>query len=144
MDKLELLRQVFAHDKFVGLAGIKLESVDDDKAIVAAEIGAEHLNAGGHVQGGMLYTLADFAFAVISNYLHPVTVTQGGHISYIRPGVTKRVTAEATETVRAGHNTICKVIVRDDGDNIICVCEFNGFVKDITFEEWAERYGFKG
>ena len=144
MDKLGLLRQVFAHDRFVGLAGIKIESVDGEKAVVSAEIDGNHLNASGDIQGGMLYTLADFAFAVISNYLHPVTVTQCGHITYIVPGRTKRVTAEATETVRAGHNTICKVLVRDEWDKIICVCEFNGFVKDITFEELAAKHGIKG
>lgn len=143
MDKLELLRQVYTHDKFVGLAGIKIESVNDERAIVSAETRAEHYNANGKLQGGMLYTLADFAFAVISNWLHPVTVTQCGHISYIRPGLTTRVTAEATETVRVGHNTICKVIVRDDEEQILCVCEFNGFVKDVPMDEWAKKYGFE-
>lgn len=143
MNKLGLLRHVFSNDKFVSLAGIEIVSVDDEKAIVRAAIGPEHLNASGHVQGGMLYTLADFAFAVISNQLHPITVTQVGHVSYILPGVTKSVTAEARERVRAGHNTVCEVLVRDDADKVICVCEFNGFVKDVTFEELAAKYGYK-
>lgn len=144
MDKLGLLGKVFVNDRFVELAGIKIESADGERAVVSAEIGSEHLNASGNVQGGMLFTLADFAFAVLSNYLHPVTVTQCGHISYIRPGKTSRVTAEAREKVRAGHNTVCYVTIRDDRDEIICECEFNGFVKDVSDEELAEMYGFKG
>lgn len=144
MNKLGLLRHVFLNDRFVRLAGIEIVGVDDEKAVVGADIKAEHLNANGHVQGGMLYTLADFAFAVISNWLHPVTVTQVGHVSYLVPGVTKRVTAEARERVRAGHNTVCEVLIRDDSGKVICVCEFNGFVKDMTHEDLALKYGYKG
>lgn len=68
------MRKIFAHDKFVQLAGIELEEVNDDGATVTAAIGPQHLNANGSVQGGMLFSVADFAFAVLSNYLHPVTV----------------------------------------------------------------------
>ncbi len=128
-EKENSLRKFFEGDKFVKLAGIKIQSVDETRAVISAEIKDEHLNANGFVQGGMLYTLADFAFAVLGNFLHTQAVTQGGHVQYLRPAKTSYITATATEIEHVGHNTVSQVIVRDDKDQIVCVCHFNGFVK---------------
>lgn len=140
MTNEELTCKIFEHDGFVKLSGAKVVALDENRAIVRADIEEKHRNANGCVQGGMLYTVADFAFALLSNYLHPVTVTQSGHISYIRAAYTSFITATATETVRAGHNTVSEVIVRDENEQIVCVCNFNGFVKDADREELKKRY----
>ena len=128
---IEKMRRFFEKDGYVKLSGIEIVNVTAEKAVVHAKIGKEHLNCNGNVQGGMLYTVADFAFAVLANYLHPMTVTQCGHINYIRAATTLSITATATETVRSGHNCISEVVIRDDKDEIVCVCNFNGFVKDV-------------
>ena len=137
---LEIMRTFFTEDKFVALAGIEIEEVSMEKAVVSAVIEPRHLNANGFVQGGMLYTLADFAFAVLGNYSHPITVTQGGHISYLRPGTGKKVTATAVEKERAGHTTVCEVTVKGEDGKTICVCSFNGFVKDVDRDEFMKKY----
>jgi acyl-CoA thioesterase len=130
MDKEKLLKY-FEADAYVKLSGIEIIDVTKEQTTVRAEIKKEHLNANGFVQGGMLYTMADFAFAVHSNYLHPMTVTQCGHINYIRPAKTAVITATAMETTRAGHTSLCEVVIRDEQGEIVCVCNFNGFVKDV-------------
>lgn len=140
MTDKELLVKIFEKDGYVKLSGIELMEVTEEKAVARAKIGAEHLNANGSVQGGMLYTIADFAFAVHANFLHPQSVTQGGQITYIRPAVTKYITATATETVRVGHNTVSEVLIRDEWEQIVCVCHFNGFVKDVDKEELKKKY----
>ena len=127
----ELIRKFFEADEFVKLAGIEIAEITKGKAVVTAKIEKKHLNANGSVQGGMLYTLADFAFAVYANYVHPTTVTQGGHIHYVKAANTSCLTATAKETLRSGHNTLSEVIIKDDKDQIVCVCNFNGFVKDV-------------
>ncbi len=127
----ENLKRFFENDAYVKLSGIEFVEVTDDYAIAAADIGPQHLNANHCVQGGMLYTLADYAFALISNYLHPVTVTQGGRIDYLRPGICKRITATAREKARAGRNTICEVEIHNEQGEVLCLCTFNGFIKDI-------------
>ncbi|MBR6789067.1 MAG: PaaI family thioesterase [Clostridia bacterium] len=131
MKNIEAVRKFFQADKFVTYAGIEIVSVDDDKAVVSAEITERHLNANGTVQGGMLYTIADFAFAVLENYKHPITVTQNGNISYVNAVGSSRITATATELLRKGHNTVCDVTVTADDGAVLCVCRFNGFVKDL-------------
>lgn len=129
-ERLERLRAFFDKDYFVALTGIELVEVTEEHAVARAKIEKRHLNGNGCVQGGMLYTLADYTFAVLGNYLHPLTVTQGGHITYIRPAYTDEIIATATETERAGHNSISEVIIRDKQGQIVCVCNFNGFVKE--------------
>lgn len=132
----EKLQEFFKDDGFVKLSGIELVSVDETQAIAQAKITREHLNANGCVQGGMLYTLGDFAFAAIANYLHPATVTQGGQISYIRAAYTSTITAKAREIVRSGHNCVCEVEIYNDKNEIVCVCTFNGFIKEIPQQDW--------
>lgn len=129
-------REFFKGDKLVELLGIQISSVDEKQAVIRAEIKPEHLNANGFVQGGMLYTVADFAFAVLSNYKHPATVTQGGQIQYLLPADTAYIKAVATETTRAGRNTVSEVVLYDDKERIVCVCHFNGFVKDVDRDAW--------
>ena len=132
---VEQLKTFFEKDAYVKLSGITITEVTEEYAKVSADIGPQHLNGNGCVQGGMLYTIADFAFAVLSNYLHPSTVTQGGKIDYLRPGFTSRITAVAKEKIRIGHNSLCEVTVYDEKDEVLCMCNFNGFVKDIYKSE---------
>lgn len=132
----KVLEEFFKDDGFVKLSGIELVFVDETQAVARAKISREHLNANGCVQGGMLYTLADFAFAALANYLHPATVTQGGQISYIRAAYTSVVTAKAREITRAGHNCVYEVVIYDDKDEIVSVCTFNGFIKEIPHKDW--------
>ncbi|MBQ8395295.1 MAG: hotdog fold thioesterase [Clostridia bacterium] len=140
MTNEELTRKFFEKDGYVRLSGIEIVKIADDEVTVRAKIKEEHLNANGAVQGGMLYTLADFAFAVLGNHLHPMTVTQGGHIHYLRPAITDEVTATATERIRAGHNTVSDVTIYNGKGETVCVCTFNGFVKDADREELKAKY----
>ncbi len=139
MTDLQLIKRFFEEDGFVKLAGIEIVEVTDEKAVVKAKIGKEHRNANGSAQGGMLYTVADFAFAVLGNHLHSVTVTQVGQISYIKAAVTDEITATATEVARSGHTTVSQVVITDDKGQTVCVCSFNGFVKDIDKQPRKEK-----
>ncbi len=136
---LEIVKKFFKKDKFVALAGIEIDEVTEEKAVVSAKVEDCHENANGCVQGGMLYTMADFAFAVLSNYKHPATVTQVGSISYLRPAKGKRITAIARESERAGHNSICEVVIKDDNDVTVAIAHFNGFVKDMDKQQLIEK-----
>lgn len=133
----EYTRSFFDDDQFVKMLGIEIKELTQTQATVTAQVKREFLNANGCVQGGMLYTMADFAFAVLQNHLHPMTVTQGGQVHYVRPAYTQTLTAVATETLRAGRNTLSQVQIFNDKGEVVCVCNFNGFVKDVNREEWT-------
>lgn len=71
MTKEKCTRRFFEEDEFVKRMGAEIIELNEEKAVVKALVGADCLNANGSAQGGMLYTAADFAFAVHANYLHP-------------------------------------------------------------------------
>ena len=140
MTNEELTKKIFEKDRFIKLIGAEIIEVTEEKAVVRATVTENCFNANGNAQGGMLYTLADFTFAVLANHLHPMTVTQGGQIHYVRAVSSPFVTAEAKEMVRAGHNCVSEVILRDAAGAIVCTCTFNGFVKDVEREKLIERF----
>ena len=128
-DKLHELEKLFQKDRYVALSGIKIEEVGDDYATVGAAVRPdEHMNGVGTVQGGMLYTAADFAFAVLTNMLHPTTVTQTATVTYIRAAKTDRISATARELACSGHNCVVEVVVKDADGEIVCTGSFNGFI----------------
>ncbi len=63
------LKEYFAHDEFAKSNGIVIENITDDRAIVAFTVKENHLNAGGACQGGAIFTLADFAVAIVGNQM---------------------------------------------------------------------------
>lgn len=139
MKNVELLKKFFTKDKYVALSGITIDEVDEDSAVVSVQLGEKHCNANGFAQGGLIYTLADFAFAVLSNYKHPATVTQCGNISYLRPATGEKLTATAREVERAGHHNVCEVLIKNDSGKTVAIAQFNGFIKEMEEEElWKE------
>lgn len=137
--KIDELKRFFKDDKYIELSGIEILSADDEKAVVGAKILPHHLNANGVVQGGMLYTLADAAFAVLSNNLHPVTVSQAGNIAYIAPADTDYVTAEAVELVRSKRNNVVQVTIKDSTGKIVSTATINGFISAETTDKITTR-----
>ena len=69
MDELtQRARKVFADDKYATeLTGITIETVRRDSTICTLQLAQCHRNARGAVMGGVIFTLADFTFAIAAN-----------------------------------------------------------------------------
>ena len=61
------LAKIFDKDRFATGIGVELLEVRGGRAVARLVVGPQHLNAAGVVQGGAVFGLADFAFAVASN-----------------------------------------------------------------------------
>jgi acyl-CoA thioesterase len=61
------IKEFFKDDRYAAFSGIELLEVEPGKARTRMEIRDMHLNAGNVVQGGAIFTLADFAFAAAVN-----------------------------------------------------------------------------
>lgn len=84
MTELEEARQFFIRDKYAMVTtGIEIEAVGERYARCSLRLDDRHRNATGHVMGGVMFTLADFVFAVATNFKQPVTVTTVSQISYL-------------------------------------------------------------
>jgi acyl-CoA thioesterase len=116
----------FEKDKFAAFVGIKLIEVKPGYAIANMEIQDKHLNAVNIVQGGAIFTLADFAFAAASNSQGQLSLGINATISYFQPPKGRILTAEAKEVFL--NKKIASYVVEVFDDNKNLVASFNGMV----------------
>lgn len=113
-DTIEEAREFFYKDKFAVTTGVTLDEIGDDEAICSLKITDEHKNAYGGVMGGVIFTLADFAFAVLSNQIHQLTVAQQVDIHYLSAPKGEKLIAKATCRKDGRTSCIVNVDVSDD------------------------------
>ena len=113
-DTLENAREFFYKDKFAVNTGITLDEISEKEAICSLELTDEHRNAYGGVMGGVIFTLADFAFAVLSNQIHQLTVAQQVDIHYLSAPKGEKLIAKATCRKSGRTSSIVNVDVSDD------------------------------
>lgn len=124
-------RELIANDRYATDAGIRLVSCGGGEAVLEVTLTERHLNADGFAQGGLIFTLADTAFAVAVNEKGKRdTVTLTSTANYIRPVSTGTLTAKAT-TVSRGRSTCCvDVLVTNDAGKAVAKLQFTGFTKE--------------
>ena len=128
-ETLSQLRERFANDLYVSKG---LEAVIDEAsygyAKCSMDIRPHHCNALGIPMGGVLFTLADFAFAVASNQNGRQVVTQASQITFLTPARGKRLTAAARQ-IRDGKTTcFYQVTVTDELGTEAAFVTINGYV----------------
>lgn len=130
MTDLEKAKAYFTKDAFaMGVMGAEIEEVQDGYARCSLPLTRMHLNAEGSVMGGVLFTLADLAFAVAANLNQPPTVSLSCQVTFLSPPKGKKLIAHATR-VRSGYSTCYySVEIRDDTDTIVTVVGVSGFIK---------------
>lgn len=119
----ELIKNV-KDDKFAKYVGIRLIEVGKGFAITELTLSETHLNGVDRVQGGVIFTLADYAFGAASNSHGFSTVGINVNISYFKAPTGKIIRAEAKEI--SAQNKICgyQVNVLDEDGSLIA--NFNG------------------
>jgi acyl-CoA thioesterase len=113
-NSLEEAREFFYKDKFAVNTGIVLDEITEDVAVCSLELTDEHRNAYGGVMGGVIFTLADFAFAVLSNQIHQLTVAQQVDIHYLSAPKGDKLFAKATCRKSGRTSSIVNVDISDD------------------------------
>lgn len=123
---MENIKEFFTQDRFAKHSGIELLSVAPGHAVAQMPLLPHHLNAVGSVQGGAIFTLADFAFAAASNAHGKVAVAINVSITFMKAASSGTLRAEAREVSvnpRLGSYT---VNVTDEHNALIAV--FQGLV----------------
>lgn len=114
MTKLEEARAFFAQDRFATDNGAVIDAIGPDGAVCSMEITAHHQNAAGRVMGGAVFMLADFAFAVASNFGYPPAVTTTSQITFLHAPKGTRLSAKS-QMVRRGRTSVYyETTVTDD------------------------------
>ncbi len=107
------LRRYFRGDRFAAGAGVRLVECGPGRAVARMKLRPGHLNGAGVAQGGAIFTLADFAFAVACNTRGPVALAVEVSISFLAATVRGTLTATATEVARSARLSRVEVEVRD-------------------------------
>ena len=109
---------------------LRIEEVREDYARVSMVVRADMLNGHGFAHGGMIFALADSAFAYVCNGANHASMAAQASIVFldkVREGET--LIAEATEVAREGRAGVTRVAVRtDDGRS---VAEFTGYSRTL-------------
>ena len=117
----QALKDFFLHDEFARQNGIEIVEIAEGYARTQVRLEPRHLNAGGSVQGGVLFTLADLAFAAAVNSHGLATVGTTNNVTYMRSArLGDLLTAVAKEE---NHHKLpfCEVKVFNQDEALVCV-----------------------
>ncbi len=128
MRSLEEARREFSKDLYATKqSGIVIDKIGENYALCSMELSSNHRNAYGGVMGGAIYTLADFAFAVASNFdKEMATVSLVGQATFMSATRGSILYAEA-RLLKDGHsNCFYEVTVTDNLDKVVARVSFTG------------------
>lgn len=110
--------------------GLVIEDAREGYALVRMKVRADMLNGHAMAHGGMIFALADTAFAYACNSRNEASVAQFASIAFLTPAHAGDVLiAEAQESSRQGRSGAYQVTVRA-GDGRV-VAEFTGISRVI-------------
>lgn len=125
--------ETFSGDRYATqLTGVKIELVEPFSARCSLTIEEHHRNAMGSVMGGVMFTLADFTFAVAANSAcladdSPIQwVSTNSNIHYLSQPQGNRLSAQA-ECLKQGKNScLFQIRILDDNDRLTAVVTTEG------------------
>ena len=134
VDQSGPVETMMASDAASRMFGIELLAYGEGWARVQLTVTDDMVNGHGICHGGVIFSLADTAFACACNSWGPVTVAAAADITFVAPGrAGDLLTAEARVRARYGRSGIYDVTVTRDGEPI---AEFRG-----RSHELGERRG---
>lgn len=131
---LNKIKKFFEKDRFCAYNGIKIVEAKPGYAITKLEVTENHLNGVGVIQGGAIFTLADFAFAVASNTQGQVTLSINANINFFKSTNSKTVIAEAKEVSSNNKIVNYNVDVFDENKELLARVNVSGYRKKDKIE----------
>jgi len=120
-------------DYFRDLLGITVLEIKDGYAKLSMHVTKKHTNAHGFTHGGVLFSLADCAFAEAVNFGDKQAVAVQVSINYLRPTVEGDVLIAEANTVSDGKTlALCSVAVKKDDKDVAL---FSGLAYKIRSEQ---------
>ena len=137
---LDEVKAFFSRDRYAMAAGIVIDEAEREKVRCSMAVKDMHKNAGGNIQGGAIFTLADFTFGVHSNLglfsggqeslEGGLTVGQSCSISYLKSSRGTRLIAESACLHRGRTMSVYRIVVSDDLGNLVAEMHGNGFTTE--------------
>lgn len=125
---MTLLDNLNENDHFARNAGAKLTEIREGFARAELTVGEMHVNAAGVCQGGVIYTLADFAFAAVANSRGIMTLGISNTLTLLKSAkIGDTLTAECTELLDHHKLPYCDIKVLNQDGELIAVMTGLGY-----------------
>jgi acyl-CoA thioesterase len=106
--------------------GMRIEAAEPGNATVSMLLTSDMCNGHGTAHGGIIFTLADSAFAFACNSRDVASVAQHCTITFVSPGRSgERLVASAREISLAGRFGIYDVVVRGADARTVAIFQGN-------------------
>ena len=103
---------LYERDRASQMLGISITAVRPGFAQLTMTVREDMVNGHGVCHGGLIFTLADSAFAFACNSHNEATVAAAGAIDFLAPArAGDELTAEAHETWRTRRNGLYEIVV---------------------------------
>ncbi|WP_312170016.1 hydroxyphenylacetyl-CoA thioesterase PaaI [Microbacterium sp.] len=114
------MRPMMQRDAASAMLGMVVELDEPGEAVVSMTVRDDMLNGFAITHGGLVFTLADTAFAIACNEDERVTVAGGADITFLKSTAAgQRLTARAVRRVVSGRNGLYDVSVTDESGDVV-------------------------
>ena len=130
-----MVRPMMQRDQASAALGMVVEVDEPGRSVVSMRVREDMTNGFAITHGGLVFALADTAFAIACNEDERVTVAAGADITFLkatRAGQT--LTAEAVRRTVTGRTGLYDVTITDEAGDV--VAEFRG--RSLTTDRSAQ------
>lgn len=119
---MTLLERLNNGDRFASSIGAHLTEVKEGSAKAQLTVEERHLNGGGVCQGGAIYTLADLAFAAVTNSHSILSLGISNTITFLKSAqLGDTITAECTELLNHHKLPYCDIKITNQHGELLAV-----------------------
>ena len=119
---MTLLDYLKKNDRFAASIGVQLTIIREGYAKAELTVEERHLNGADVCQGGVMYTLADLAFAAVTNCHGTLTLGINNTITFLKSAkLGDRLTAECTEMLDHKKLPYCDIKVTNQNGELLAI-----------------------
>lgn len=119
---MTLLERLNNGDRFASSIGAHLTEVKEGSAKAQLTVEERHLNGGDVCQGGAIYTLADLAFAAVTNSHGILSLGISNTITFLKSAqLGDTITAECTELLNHHKLPYCDIKITNQHGELLAV-----------------------
>ncbi len=130
LDPVQLARAcadtMWANDKASPELGMQIEAVEPGRSVLLMSVRDDMVNGHDICHGGMIFTLADSAFAFACNSHNLNAVAAGARIEFLAPGrLGDKLTAVAEQVAQGRRSGVYDVTVTNQDGQVIALFRGN-------------------
>jgi len=127
----EIAQFMLENDRVAVWLKVELLQIEEGHSKIATVVRDDMLNAAGVCQGGAIFSLADFAFALAANSYGKVALGTSANITFVNPAFKgERLIAEAFERGRTKRRGVYEVEVKKEEGSLVALFTAEAFIKD--------------